>query len=201
MTKFRASICACGAIAAQKRFVIVDKSMNGTWLNGKRLARGVEETLPPKAQIGVAEVITLQFEAQNDPHSLHRAYSVRAAVPGIRAVFCTRVAGCRGGDNDGENSRVAIGDGQRSGRMRAENQDRAYADDELGIFLVVDGLGGHAAGEKAAEMAVERRRVREELGQAGRRPRDRIRRAITAANNRICEEAAGTKPGAAWRVC
>jgi FHA domain len=49
---------------AQKRFVIVDKSMNGTWLNGRRLARGVEETLPPKAQISVAEVITLQFEAR-----------------------------------------------------------------------------------------------------------------------------------------
>jgi hypothetical protein len=48
----------------QKRFVIVDKSMNGTWLNGKRLARGVEETLPPRAQISVAEVITLQFEAR-----------------------------------------------------------------------------------------------------------------------------------------
>ena len=50
--------------AVGKRFVIVDKSMNGTWLNGKRLARGVEETLPAKAQIGVAEVITLQFEAR-----------------------------------------------------------------------------------------------------------------------------------------
>jgi FHA domain len=48
----------------QKRFVIVDKSMNGTWLNGKRLARGVEETLPAKAQISVAEVITLRFEAR-----------------------------------------------------------------------------------------------------------------------------------------
>jgi hypothetical protein len=50
--------------AAQKRFVIVDQSMNGTWLNGKRLARGVEETLPSKAQINVAEVIMLQFEAR-----------------------------------------------------------------------------------------------------------------------------------------
>jgi FHA domain-containing protein len=49
---------------AQKRFVIVDQSMNGTWLNGKRLARGVEQTLPQKAQISVAEVITLQFEAR-----------------------------------------------------------------------------------------------------------------------------------------
>jgi pSer/pThr/pTyr-binding forkhead associated (FHA) protein len=50
--------------SANKRFLIVDMSMNGTWLNGKRLARGVEETLPPKAQISVAEVITLQFEAR-----------------------------------------------------------------------------------------------------------------------------------------
>ncbi len=50
--------------AAGKRFMIVDQSMNGTWLNGKRLARGVEEILPAKAQISVAEVITLQFEAR-----------------------------------------------------------------------------------------------------------------------------------------
>jgi FHA domain len=50
--------------ATRKHFLIVDKSMNGTWLNGRRLARGVEETLPPKAQISVAEVITLQFEAR-----------------------------------------------------------------------------------------------------------------------------------------
>jgi hypothetical protein len=49
----------------EKRFVIVDKSMNGTWLNGKRLARGVEETLPAKAQISVAEVITLRFEERS----------------------------------------------------------------------------------------------------------------------------------------
>lgn len=49
---------------AQGRFVIVDKSMNGTWLNGKRLKRGVEEALPARAQISVAEVITLEFEAR-----------------------------------------------------------------------------------------------------------------------------------------
>lgn len=49
---------------ARKRFAIVDNSMNGTWLDGKRLKRGVEETLPAKAQISVAEVITLHFEAR-----------------------------------------------------------------------------------------------------------------------------------------
>jgi hypothetical protein len=50
--------------ALQKCFVIIDQSTNGTWLNGKRLARGVEQALPAKAQIGVAEVITLHFEAR-----------------------------------------------------------------------------------------------------------------------------------------
>ena len=83
-----------------------------------------------------------------------------------------------------------------AGRMRAENQDRAYADDELGIFLVADGLGGHAAGEKAAETAVER--IVETLRSA--KPngdaREQIRRAITAANNRIFEDAADNEM---WR--
>ncbi len=49
---------------AQGRFLVIDKSMNGTWLNGKRLKRGVEEPLPARAQISVAEVITLEFEAR-----------------------------------------------------------------------------------------------------------------------------------------
>ncbi len=49
----------------QNRFLIVDKSMNGTWLNGKRLTRGIEEPLPAKAQISVAEVITLHFEVKS----------------------------------------------------------------------------------------------------------------------------------------
>ena len=41
------------------------------------------------------------------------------------------------------------------GRMRSDNQDRSYIDGARGIFLVVDGLGGHAAGDMAAGTAVE----------------------------------------------
>jgi PPM family protein phosphatase len=85
------------------------------------------------------------------------------------------------------------------GRMRAENQDRAYADDELGIFLVVDGLGGHAAGEKAAETAVKVICAELSARNGDARngdPRDRIRRAITNANNRVFEEAEGNET---WR--
>ena len=41
-----------------------EKSTNGTWLDGKRCRRGVEEIVPNKAEIGVAEVLTLSFEVR-----------------------------------------------------------------------------------------------------------------------------------------
>jgi pSer/pThr/pTyr-binding forkhead associated (FHA) protein len=49
---------------ATGRFRIVDKSINGTWLDGRRLKKGLEEPLPDRVQIGVAEVLTLSFEAK-----------------------------------------------------------------------------------------------------------------------------------------
>ena len=49
---------------ASGAFAITDKSRNGTWLNGRRLARGVEERLPDRAEIGIAEVIRLSFEVR-----------------------------------------------------------------------------------------------------------------------------------------
>ena len=75
--------------------------------------------------------------------------------------------------------------------MRVSNEDRYWIDDENGIFLVVDGVGGHAAGETAAETAVEA--ICEELrsvggptaGNASGSMENRVRRAIVAANNRI----------------
>ena len=41
--------------AASGLFTIIDKSRNGTWVNGRRLERGAKETLPERAKIGVAE--------------------------------------------------------------------------------------------------------------------------------------------------
>jgi len=58
----------------------------------------------------------------------------------------------------------------------------------------VDGLGGHAAGEKAADTALEV--IASELQQGGEDPRPRVRAAITAANNRIWELASENE---AWR--
>ena len=69
------------------------------------------------------------------------------------------------------------------GRVRHNNEDAFHADPDRGIFLVVDGIGGHAAGEHAAAIAVERVRARLER-QTGT-AEQRVREAITMANNEI----------------
>jgi len=45
-------------------FSIIDSSRNGTWLNGRRLARGAEEKLPERAEIRLADGVKLSFEAK-----------------------------------------------------------------------------------------------------------------------------------------
>jgi protein phosphatase len=41
------------------------------------------------------------------------------------------------------------------GRKRATNEDAYYVDDKIGLYVVADGMGGHAAGEVASQEAVE----------------------------------------------
>jgi serine/threonine protein phosphatase PrpC len=81
-----------------------------------------------------------------------------------------------------------------AGRVRRNNEDAYLLDPARGIFLVVDGIGGHAAGEKAAAIAVERIRARLER-QTGA-PELRIREAIALANNEIF---AAARANPEWR--
>ncbi len=74
-----------------------------------------------------------------------------------------------------------------TGFVRSNNEDRIYVDDGRGFYLVVDGMGGQEAGEQAAAIAVERIRARLER-QTGT-VEQRIREAITLANNSIFETA------------
>ncbi|MCA9688850.1 MAG: cyclic nucleotide-binding domain-containing protein [Nannocystaceae bacterium] len=41
------------------------------------------------------------------------------------------------------------------GRKRSDNEDRVLVEDKLGLFVVCDGMGGHAAGEVAADETVK----------------------------------------------
>jgi serine/threonine protein phosphatase PrpC len=73
--------------------------------------------------------------------------------------------------------------GSDAGLQRDVNEDRYYLDPARGIFIVVDGVGGQAAGGKAADiaLAVLRSGLARETGTVERRVRD----AISAANNEI----------------
>src|ERR1700690_1094925 len=89
----------------------------------------------------------------------------------------------------GSNTMLKCAGASDPGRVRQNNEDAWYMDADRGIFLVVDGIGGQAAGEKAAEIAGGRLRTRLE-SQTGT-PEQRIREAITMANNEILHAAQG----------
>src|SRR6476660_653561 len=76
----------------------------------------------------------------------------------------------------------AAGD-SHPGLQRSANEDRFYCDAAHGISIVVDGVGGQAAGEKAAEtaLAIVRARLERETGPV----EDRVREAIALANNEV----------------
>jgi len=74
------------------------------------------------------------------------------------------------------------------GAQRVVNEDRFHVDAARGIFVVVDGVGGQAAGGRAADAALDVVRARLTTGDGT--PAGRMRDAITAANNEVHRQAA-----------
>lgn len=69
------------------------------------------------------------------------------------------------------------------GRQRTSNEDTLLCKPEIGVFAVIDGVGGYAGGEVAAALAREAisRRLDHQTGQ----PEQDLREAVTNANNKI----------------
>jgi len=83
--------------------------------------------------------------------------------------------------------------GTSVGRVRSSNEDHYGIFDDLGLFVIADGMGGHAAGEVASVMAVDTIRYAFQAGltdrsRSTRTPFDPSRRLVAAiedANARI----------------
>ncbi len=77
-----------------------------------------------------------------------------------------------------------------TGMVREANEDSLAVLEDLGLFLVADGMGGHKAGKEASSLSVERfvetLRV---LDGVGTSPAERLRAATSHANNSIFETA------------
>lgn len=76
------------------------------------------------------------------------------------------------------------------GLRRERNEDSCLFDEEIGLFLVADGMGGHRGGEVASKMAVETLReiVRAAILEKGQRKlqvRGLLERAYQEASRRI----------------
>lgn len=109
---------------------------------------------------------------------------------------------CSSGMASNEITFAALSD---TGRQRDHNEDSYLVDKQVGLFVVCDGMGGHAAGEVASALAIKtfHESIKAEMGRleeyaSAKRGADKITRkqviaileqAINDASNRVHEEA------------
>jgi serine/threonine protein phosphatase PrpC len=95
-------------------------------------------------------------------------------------------------------STIAAAGTTDAGLQREVNEDRFHVDEARGLFIVIDGVGGQAAGGKAADVALCM--LRERLDRETGPVRERVREAIAVANNEI-HRLASTRPEWTGMAC
>lgn len=75
------------------------------------------------------------------------------------------------------------------GHVRDHNEDAVFADDDLRLWLVADGMGGHAAGEVASRLAVDTVAADTAAGDGLRQAVQRAHLAIRAAAKKNPDQA------------
>jgi protein phosphatase len=85
------------------------------------------------------------------------------------------------------NVRYSVAGRTDVGVIRSGNEDNFLMVPDEGVFIVADGMGGHAAGEVASEMAVKiiGQAISGMAGQSDEEVADQLRRAIQEANTQI----------------
>lgn len=83
------------------------------------------------------------------------------------------------------------------GRVREQNEDRWFADTDRGLFLVADGMGGHAAGALAAEIVIQtlppllQERIGDSPDLTDPQTHERVRLALIELSDRLREASTG----------
>lgn len=81
------------------------------------------------------------------------------------------------------------------GRKRESNQDSYLLNQDLGLFIVADGMGGHSGGEVASLLAVKTvEDIIKNPPLADMKPRDLLSYAYSEASRRIYDKAAYEQP-------